>query len=90
MSNCLLPGYEKATPEKQTEILTETFQRVFSTDDGKVVLNALLYDLFYFTEATTESENALNQYAKYFIKNRLGIKNTFAVSNAIIDLVKRS
>lgn len=90
MNKCLLPGYENSTPEKQQEILIETFRRVFKSEDGRVVLNALLFDLHYFSEATTDSEMALNQYAKYFIKNRLGIKNTFALSNAIIDLAERS
>lgn len=88
MSNCLLPGYENADFEQQRKKLVETFRKVFATNDGKVVLNAILYDLFYFTEATTDSEQALNQYAKYFIKERLGIKNTLDISNALISLVE--
>jgi predicted YcjX-like family ATPase len=88
MGNCLLPGYENADFEQQRKKLVETFRKVFATNDGKVVLNAILYDLFYFTEATTDSEQALNQYAKYFIKERLGIKNTLDISNALISLVE--
>lgn len=88
MSNCLLPGYENADFEQQKKKLVETFRKVFSTEDGKIALNAILYDLFYFTEATTDSEQALNQYAKYFIKERLGIKNTLEISNALISIVE--
>jgi len=81
MSKCVIPGYETSSPDEQIEALRKTFKRVFKTEDGKIIFNALLNDLFYFTEA----EKALCEYAKFFLRERLGIIKTLNITNSLID-----
>ncbi|AAS11640.1 MULTISPECIES: hypothetical protein [Treponema] len=85
MSKCVIPGYETSSPDEQIEALRKTFKRVFKTEDGKIIFNALLNDLFYFTEAKTEAEKALCEYAKFFLRERLGIIKTLNITNSLID-----
>lgn len=85
MSKCVLPGYETSSPEEQIKVLRETFKRVFKTEDGRIVFNALLNDLFYFTEAKTEAEKALCEYAKFFLRERLGVTKTLDITDALIN-----
>ena len=87
--SCAIKGYEDKSPEEQIEALHRIFRRVFSTDDGKVVLNALLCDLRYFYEkdrAMNENDYILAEYAKYFIAERLGLKNTVEITNYLANL----
>ena len=85
MSKCVMPGYETSSPDEQIKALRKTFKRVFKTEDGKIVFNALLNDLFYFTEAKTEAEKALCEYAKFFLRERLGIVKTLDITDSLID-----
>ena len=82
---CELPGFETATPEEQYKELQKTFKRVFQSADGKIVLNALLKDLFYFDVATSDANKALCEYAKFFVRERLGIKKTLAITDAFLS-----
>jgi hypothetical protein len=82
---CILPGAEKLTPEEQIKILQKTCIRVFNTKDGKVVFNMFLTDWHFFDVCTTENEKALNEYAKFFIRHRLGVSNTLDLSNLIAE-----
>lgn len=82
---CELPGFETETPEKQYEELQKICKRVFKSADGKIVLNALLKDLFYFDAAASDAEKALCEYAKFFIRARLGIKKTLAITDAFLS-----
>lgn len=82
---CELPGFETARPEEQRAELQKTFKRVFQSADGKIVFNALLKDLFYFDAATSDAEKALCEYAKFFIRERLGIKKTLSITDAILS-----
>ena len=50
---CELPGFETAWPDEQNKELQKTFKRVFQSTDGKIILNALLKDLYYFDAATS-------------------------------------
>lgn len=84
---CVLPGYETSTPQAQQKALQEAFQRLFKTEDGRVVLNALLSDLYYFNGAKTEAEKALCEYAKFFLKERLGITKTLTVTDALLESI---
>ncbi len=86
---CVLPGFETATPEEQNKELIKTFRRVFKTEDGKIVLNALLTDLYFFDKAKTDDEKALSEYAKFFIKERLGSYKTFNITNSIIENIEK-
>jgi len=76
---------KKLKPEEQNEMLVETCRKVFGTEDGKIVLNMLLADLFFFKQAHTKRENFLNDYAKFFIRNRLGVRETKALTDFISE-----
>ena len=86
-TQCVLPGYETSKPEDQILALQKTLQRVYSTDEGKIALNVLLTDLFFLEEAQTEKEKNLCEYAKYFLRERLGLDKTFVFTNKIIETV---
>jgi hypothetical protein len=84
-NKCVLPGAETLTPEEQMQILQKTCSRVVHTEDGKIFLNMLLTDLHFFDICTTENEKALNEYAKFLIRYRLGVSNTLELSNMIAE-----
>ena len=73
------------SPEERNERLVETCRRVFATEDGKVALNMLMTDLFLYEEAHTKRERALNEYAKFFIRRRLGVGDTKALTDFIAE-----
>ena len=71
--------------------IMETFRRVFSTSDGRFVLNQILNDLCFFNyKITGPEETALNNYAKFMIFKRLGCNNDMQISNAIFDCRKEN
>lgn len=82
---CELPGFETARADEQYEELQKTFRRVFKSADGKIVLNALLKDLYYFDAATSDAEKALCEYAKFFIRERLGVKKSLSITDAFLS-----
>lgn len=84
---CVLPGYERAPESEQKKALVNINRRLFDTDDGRVVLNELLTDLFFFRETNSPAEAALAEYAKYFVRERLGITNTFELTNAMMKTI---
>jgi hypothetical protein len=59
----------KKTPPQ----LQQLFRRVFLSPDGQQVLRELLNDWCFFDICKTDSQRALNEYAKVFIHDRLGI-----------------
>jgi len=73
------------TKEEKNAELVNTCKRVFGTDDGKVVLNMLLTDLCLFENTKTEDDKALNEYAKYFIRERLGVSDTKDITDFIAE-----
>jgi hypothetical protein len=82
---CILEGFEdvddtmeleearKKQEEAQIEVLRSICNKVFSTNDGKIVLDMLLHDLFIFEQCHDDDDKALNQYGKYFLRERLGL-----------------
>lgn len=78
--------------DKKNEIIerdkkmTECFRRVFSGQDGKTVLWQLLTDLKFFSECVTETDIALNNFAKFMIFKRLKIDNTRKITNLLVDM----
>ena len=76
---------KKLTPQEQNEQLVETCRRVFGSEDGKIVLNMLLTDHFMFECTRTEQERALNEYAKFFIRERLGVCDTKPLTDFIAE-----
>ncbi|MDR1306024.1 MAG: hypothetical protein LBK74_00430 [Treponema sp.] len=59
----------KKTPQQ----IRRLFRRVFLSADGQEVLRVLLNDWCFFDICKTDSHRALNEYAKIFIHDRLGI-----------------
>lgn len=82
---CLLPGFKTAAVERQLKEIRTIFKRVFSTKDGRIVLNALLTDLHFFEPAESSADQALCEYAKFFLRERLDVSDTLAISNAAVD-----
>lgn len=80
-----IPGYETATPEEQHEYMQELFRKVFMSDEGKIVFNILLDDLNFFKPARDEAAKARNDYAKFLIADRMGLVNTFSLSNKLLE-----
>ena len=69
--------------------MSECFRRVFSTDEGRLVLHQILVDLkFYETENVTETSVTLNNFAKFMIFKRLKCDNYKQMTSAIFDCNK--
>ena len=68
--------------------MSECFRRVFSTDDGRLVLHQLLTDLRFYDECITETDVALNNFAKFMIFKRLKCDNYKQITSAIFDCKK--
>lgn len=73
--------------DEQDEEIVRLFKRVFSTREGRIVFNQILIDLKYYDECITETDTALNNYAKFMINTRLRCNNQKYRSDAIIDSV---
>jgi hypothetical protein len=73
------------SPWQKHERLAETCRRVFGTPEGKIVLNMLLTDLYFFDRTHDTDEDALNNYAKFLIRERLGVGDTVTLSNFIAE-----
>ncbi|MDR0721124.1 MAG: hypothetical protein LBF78_15945 [Treponema sp.] len=81
-----IPLREAVLKEAQEERLKKrrVMLRVFSTDAGKEALNILLHDLNFFEWPKGPGDKILNEYAKFFIRERLGVGDTAKIAEAII------
>ena len=68
--------------------MSECFRRVFSTDEGRIVLHQILTDLRFYDECVTDTDIALNNFAKFMIFKRLKCDNYKQITNAIFDCNK--
>ena len=68
--------------------MSECFRRVFSTDEGRLVLHQILEDLRYYKECVTDTDVALNNFAKFMIFKRLKCDNYKQITSAIFDCNK--
>lgn len=86
-----IPGFSrfwkdaKLSPGEQNEALRNACREVFSTPKGKIVLNMLLTDLCLYEKVTTDDEGVLNEYAKFFVRERLGVGDTVALTDFIAE-----
>ena len=69
--------------------MTECFRRVFSTDEGRLVLHQILEDLMFYKECVTDTDIALNNFAKFMIFKRLKCDNYKQITSAIFDCNKK-
>lgn len=67
-----LPWKHKKTEAEQREELIKTFRRVFSTNDGRACLVVMLEDLKFREQLYNQSDEALRNYAVFFLQERLG------------------
>ena len=80
-----IPGFENETVQKQNEELQRMFLETFKGEQGRIVLTSILEDLCFFRECKTEEEHILNNFAKFLMSHRLGIANSFDITNNLLD-----
>ena len=51
--------------------MSECYRRVFSTDEGRLVLHQILEDLRFYKECVTDTDIALNNFAKSLKNHKL-------------------
>ena len=71
---------------EQRDVLLE----VFGTPRGIEALAIILEDLRFFHWTDTEGERALNEYAKFFVRERLGVANTLRIAEAVMAEASQS
>jgi hypothetical protein len=71
---------------EQRQILLE----VFGTPRGIQALNIILEDLRFFHWTGDEAERALNEYAKFFVRERLGVVDTLRIAEAVMAEASQS
>jgi hypothetical protein len=77
---------EEQEKRKKREVLLE----VFGTPRGAEALNILLEDMRFFHWTNTEGERALNEYAKFLVRERLGVVDTSRIAEAIMTEASQS
>lgn len=85
MKEFRIRGFETAKEDKQQKEIRRIFRSVFSSEDGKTALNVLLSDLRFFRPCETQDETALCEYAKLFLRKRLGIESTTELMAALVS-----
>jgi hypothetical protein len=73
------------TAQEKNEMLKETCRKVFGSDEGKIVLNMLLTDMFLFENTHTKREHVLNEYAKFFIREWMGVSGSKDLTDFIAE-----
>ena len=71
--------------EEKNEMLVETCRKVFGSGDGRIVLNMLMTDLHLLDAYHNAHEEVLNEYAKFFIRERLGVRDTKSITDFIAE-----
>jgi hypothetical protein len=74
--------------QKTPEEIQRLFRRVFLSPDGQEVLRLLLNDWSFFDIADTEQKRVLNDYAKIFLHERLGIARVTVYAELDKDLTE--
>jgi hypothetical protein len=77
---------KKQRDKEKRDLLLE----VFGTPRGAEALNIILEDLRFFHWTDTEADRALNEYAKFFIRERLGVADTFRIAEAVMAEASQS
>ena len=80
-----VPGFENKSEEEQRKELQRILRETFSTPNGKIAFNMILSDLHFFTPTKTETETSLANYAKYLITERMGIVDTIAITDFMLQ-----
>jgi hypothetical protein len=72
--------------QEKRDVLLE----VFGTARGAEALNIILEDLRFFHWTDSEAERALNEYAKFFVRERLGVVDTLCITEAVMAEASQS
>jgi hypothetical protein len=76
--------------EVDKRLKREILVDVFGTPRGIHALNIILQDLRFFHWTDTEGERALNEYAKFLVRERLGVVDTSLIAQAIMTEASQS
>lgn len=71
--------------KENNDKIVRMFRELFSSPNGQIVLNQLLTDLRYFDECKTEDDTALSNYAKFLIKERLGVNLNKKITASLLQ-----
>lgn len=72
------PFWHGKDEKTQIAMIRESFQEVFSTPKGQQVLAVILEDLYYWKRTGTPEEEAMANYAKYLVSERIGCHDRLA------------
>lgn len=67
---------------KEMRLIT---RRVYGTEEGALVLTALLHALYFTREATTPQEVALKNFATFYLEDALGISLGHSATVALLN-----
>lgn len=84
-----LPGFDGIETKEKQKALQNIFRKVFSTPEGKLVLNVLLSDLRYYRPAENENDYVLCEYAKKLLRNRIGLEDTAVMTDCIMSAMTK-
>ena len=76
--------WQERKAEEQREAIRSLFLRVFGSDDGKQVLTIILEDLHFYDPSKMPSDAALSEYAKFLLTERLGARDSYAATEALL------
>jgi hypothetical protein len=76
--------------EQQEKEKRNILLEVFGTPRGAEALNIILEDLRFFHWTDTGAERALNEYAKFFVRERLGVVDTLRIAEAVMAEASQS
>ena len=79
---------EQAEIIERDKRMSDIYRRVFSTDEGRQVLHQILTDLRFYDECITDTDIALNNFAKFMIFKRLKCDNYKQITNVLFDCNK--
>jgi hypothetical protein len=77
---------KKKPPAEQMAEIRRQFRAVFDSQEGTFVLAAILDDLGFWREATTPEAMALKNYATVLMKDRLGARDLYSVTQAVLSV----
>lgn len=79
------PPWSRLPVHEQEEACRRWLRQFLSTQEGEWFLALFLRDHYYFEEAKTQEEQALRNYATFFIRERLGVTSSVAYVRALLD-----
>ena len=81
-------SYMALEKPKREAAIRRLFRQVFETRQGREVLAVILADLHVFSEASNPDAQALRNYATRFLRQRLGVTDPQAITNAILNTAR--